>query len=119
LISTGNTDVTVSFTVTPLHAELGSINYYVPYNVTLGSHPSGSVGVVTTLATGGIIFSQTTPDTSVLSNAVAEVLTADGAGRKWTSVPVEVTFYTEANIAYELPEGDYTSTITANIVVDS
>ena len=117
MLTTGKTNVKVSFLAVALHSKIGSVDYYVPYKVTLGTaNGADKVAVVGTpeidlgIATG--------PSNTEITPAAVEFLQTSGAGRKWASYPVNVTIDKDEKEAFGLPETEtgteFTGTITAN-----
>lgn len=126
LFSTGTTAIKVAFELTPLKLGVGGLDYYVPYQVTLGTLNSVGVSIhndftaVSSKIDLGIAAGPAavaTGGTAGIANTSRNVLKNTGVGVNWGSVPVLVEFDNGANEAFGLPastEG-YVGFITAKI----
>lgn len=115
LYTTGNTQMKVTFTVTPLQLTVGGTTYYVPY--ALGY--SGSSGNSTiTVAGTGTIGSAVGATTTSPGTSQGIVLQTTGNGLRWQTLALAATVAGTANTTFGLPEtteetGQFTGTIVA------
>lgn len=115
LYTTGNTQMDVTFTATPLELTVGGTTYYVPY--ALGY--SGSSGNSTiTVAGTGTIGSAVVATTTDPGPAIGVVLQTAGNGLRWQTLALTATVAGTANETFGLPEttvatGQFTGTIVA------
>ena len=117
MLTTGKTNVIVSFSAVALHSKIGNVDYYVPYKVTLDT-ANGAADKVDVVGTPEIDLGIATgPSNTEITPAAVEFLQTSGAGRKWASYPVNVTINKVKNEAFGLPETEsgteFTGTITA------
>ncbi len=117
LYTTGNTQMKVTFTVTPLSLTVGGTTYYVPY--ALGYADSSGNTTITVTGSGTIgaasVATTTNPNTSQ-----GIVLQTAGNGLRWQTLALTATVAGAANTTFGLPEttvetGQFTGTIVATV----
>ncbi len=114
LLTTGAAQASVSFTLNPLSATIGSTTYYVPFLLTYeDSHGTGNVKV-----TGSSLGSDEEDWTNELPEAVSgTVLSTQSSGLRWKTLELTVTFNGDANGT--LPESDaYSGTVVAAVTTE-
>ncbi|MBN2859235.1 MAG: hypothetical protein JXK93_03115 [Sphaerochaetaceae bacterium] len=115
LYTTGNTQMDVTFTVTPLSLTLGATTYYVPYAL---GYTSSSGNSTITVAGSGTIGSATVATTTDPGSISGVVLQTTGNGLRWQTLALEATVAGALNQTFGLPEttagtGQFEGTIVA------
>jgi len=115
LYTTGNTQMDVTFTVTPLSLTVDSTTYYVPYALGYTGSSGNSTIAVTGTGTIGAPSVAVTVDPGTSQGVVLETA---GNGLRWQTLALSATVAGAANATFGLPEttvetGQFTGTIVA------
>jgi hypothetical protein len=117
LYTTGNSQIKVEFTTSPMSMEVGATWYYVPYQLTYAaSHGNSRVIVEGTSIGTAAVATTVNPD----SSTPIIVLKTTSNGLRWQTISLAAKFAGSLNESFGLPESvgaGYTGTIVANVSV--
>ncbi len=115
LYTTGNAQITVSFTTTPVSMTVGSTTYYVPYQLAYAASNGNSRINVSGTNIGSVAVATTS---NPGSSTPTTVLTTTHNGLRWQTISLTAQFAGTLNEAFGLPESvgaGYVGTIVATV----
>ena len=117
LYTTGNSQIKVEFTTSPMSMEVGSTSYYVPYQLTYAASSGNSRVTVSETPIGEAVVATTD---NPGSSGPTIVLITTSNGLRWQTISLATKFAGSLNEDFGLPESvgnGYTGTIVANVSV--